>query len=60
MMLRKVWQSTSSQASPIAAAIQHNVHETLCAGTYTLLQMRCCMRYTNERSGPRLYLRCSV
>lgn len=32
MMLRKVWQSTSSQESPIAAAIQHNVHETLCAG----------------------------
>jgi hypothetical protein len=32
MMLRKVWQSTSSRESPIAAAIQHNVHETLCAG----------------------------
>lgn len=32
MMLRKVWQSTSSQQSPIAAAIQHSVHETLCAG----------------------------
>ncbi len=30
-MLRKVWQSTSSEGSAVAAAITASAHETLCA-----------------------------